>query len=58
MAPKCTGPYRCCSPMACTDWGYCRDRNVTAGGMKNVTPAMQAEWRVIDNPKEPVSAEG
>lgn len=52
---KCTkdGPFRgCYSPTACRDWGYCRERNIDAGGMKNVTPAMQAEWRKLDNPDD------
>jgi hypothetical protein len=38
------------SPGACRDWGYCRQRNIDAGGMKNVTPAMQAEWKKEDTP--------
>lgn len=42
----------CYSPTACRDWGYCRNRNIDAGGMKNVTPAMQAEWKALDNPPE------
>ena len=29
---------RCYSPGACKDWGYCRQRNIDAGGMRNVTP--------------------
>jgi hypothetical protein len=41
----------CYSGGACRDWGYCRERNIEAGGMKNVTPAMQAEWRKLDNPE-------
>lgn len=38
----------CYSPTACRDWGYCRERNISAGGMQNVTPEMQAEWRKVD----------
>ncbi len=40
----------CISPLACAGWGYCRERNIKAGGMKNVTPEMQAEWKKLDNP--------
>lgn len=40
---------RCYSPKACSDFGYCRERNFIKGGMKNVTPEMQREWRAIDN---------
>lgn len=39
---------QCRSPFACSDWGYCRQRNIDAGGMKNVSPAMQSEWRSTD----------
>jgi hypothetical protein len=46
MLPKDDG--RCYSPMACATWGYCRERNIQAGGMKNVTPEMQDEWRKLD----------
>ncbi|WLJ71052.1 hypothetical protein [Sphingomonas phage Kimi] len=41
---------RCYSPGACKDWGYCRQRNIDAGGMRNVTPEDQARWRQEDNP--------
>lgn len=36
----------CRSPYACKDWGYCRQRNIDAGGMKYVTTEMQARWRL------------
>jgi hypothetical protein len=42
----------CYSPGACRDWGYCRNRNIEAGGMANVTPEMQAEWRRLDQEPE------
>lgn len=38
----------CYSREACRDWGYCRQRNVNEGGMKNVTPELQAQWRALD----------
>lgn len=38
----------CYSPAACSGFGYCRNRNVDAGGMPHVTPEMQAEWRRLD----------
>jgi hypothetical protein len=40
----------CYSPEACKGWGYCRQRNIDAGGMKNVTPEDQEEWKRLDNP--------
>lgn len=49
---KIAGRMGCMAPMACTGFGYCRNRNIDAGGMKNVTPAMQAEWKALDNPPE------
>ena len=45
--PKCTSD-ACRSPVACTGWQYCRLRNVAAGGMENVTFAMQEEWIAMD----------
>lgn len=35
----------CFSPKACDGWGYCRQHNIDAGGMVNVTPEMQAGWK-------------
>lgn len=40
---------QCYSPTACKGWGYCRERNIAAGGMKNVTPEMQRQWKLEDN---------
>jgi hypothetical protein len=44
---RCT--MTCYSPMACNGWGYCRNRNIQAGGMDNVTAAMQDEWKRMDS---------
>lgn len=41
----------CYSPIACQGFGYCRERNVEAGGMRNVSPEQQAEWKKTDNEK-------
>jgi hypothetical protein len=41
---------RCYSPTACRDFGYCRDRNLSAGTMRDVTPELQKIWRAADNP--------
>jgi hypothetical protein len=40
----------CHAPLACGTWGYCRERNIYAGGMANVTPEQQEEWKRQDNP--------
>lgn len=42
----------CHSPLACATFGYCRDRNIQAGGMKNVSPEDQEQWKQLDNPKK------
>ena len=54
--PDRHGGTYCYSPQACAGFGYCRNRNIEAGGMKNVTPEDQAEWRALDNPAEPAKA--
>jgi hypothetical protein len=51
--PKCLRDY-CWSPVACGAWGYCRQRNVDAGGMKNVSPDDQKLWKSLDS-KDPQS---
>lgn len=38
----------CVAPMACGTFGYCRQRNIDAGCMSNVTPELQDEWRAKD----------
>ena len=43
----CGGSW-CRSPTACADWGYCRQRNIDAGGMRNVTREDQETWRIPD----------
>lgn len=43
----------CYSPISCRDWGYCRQRNIHAGGMRNVTPEMQVRWREQDASSSP-----
>ena len=46
---KCFKNKSCNAPMACGSFGYCRERNIDAGGMDNVTTAMQQEWIWMDN---------
>jgi len=46
--PRCTKAHGCMSPVACSGWRYCRERNIDAGGMKNVTPELQGLWRETD----------
>lgn len=46
--PTCTSRDGCHAPTACTGWGYCRLRNIEAGGMANVTEDQQRRWRVLD----------
>lgn len=49
--PRCVNLYGCTAPTACAGWGYCRQRNIDAGGMRNVTERDQMEWRVADAPE-------
>lgn len=44
IPPNCTTD-RCFSPVACTGFGYCRERN--RDGMP--TPAQVVEWRRLDS---------
>lgn len=46
-APEpCLNAYgRCFSPIACTGWGYCRERNLTRGGTPD--EATQNRWRSL-----------
>lgn len=52
---KIAGRMGCMAPLACGTFGYCRQRNIDAGGMSNVTPEQQEEWKRLDNPPKPDS---
>lgn len=53
---KCIVAWGCHAPLACGTFGYCRQRNIDAGGMANVSYEQQAEWKRLDNPEPEINS--